>query len=122
MLTNMPRMPAMQDIFTSLTGASKPHHMVDGAGVVLGYSHFGMLAAARWNITQTIEHLRAALQDNPGFQLKIIGHSLGGGTAALFTMMCAPVAITWTQKYHKDSTDCKTALSMYEAARLARKS
>ena len=37
-----------QDMFTSLTGASKPHHIVDGAGVVLGYSHFGMLAAARW--------------------------------------------------------------------------
>ena len=38
---------AVQDIFTSLTGASKPHHVVDDQGVVLGYSHFGMLAAAR---------------------------------------------------------------------------
>ena len=38
----------VQDIFTSLTGASKPHHVVDDQGVVLGYSHFGMLAAARW--------------------------------------------------------------------------
>ena len=38
---------AAQDIFTSLTGASKPHHVVDEQGVVLGYSHFGMLAAAR---------------------------------------------------------------------------
>ena len=37
----------VQDIFTSLTGASKPHHVVDEQGVVLGYSHFGMLAAAR---------------------------------------------------------------------------
>ena len=37
----------LQDIFTSLTGASKPHHVVDDKGVVLGYSHFGMLAAAR---------------------------------------------------------------------------
>ncbi len=25
----------MQDMFTSLTGASKPHHIVDDAGVVL---------------------------------------------------------------------------------------
>ena len=38
----------LQDIFTSLTGASKPHHVVDEKGVVLGYSHFGMLAAARY--------------------------------------------------------------------------
>ena len=77
----------LQDIFTSLTGASKPHHMVDGAGVVLGYSHFGMLAAARWVLSQTHLQLRKALQENPGYHLKVIGHSLGGGTAALFTMM-----------------------------------
>eukprot|EP00951_Prasinocladus_malaysianus_P047205 scaffold649370_cov50-Prasinocladus_malaysianus.AAC.1 len=37
-----------QDMFTCLTSAVKPHHMTGSSGVVLGYSHFGMLAAARW--------------------------------------------------------------------------
>jgi hypothetical protein len=39
---------SFKDAFTSLTGAARPHHVVDHNGVVLGYSHFGMLAAARW--------------------------------------------------------------------------
>ena len=77
----------LQDMFTSLTGASKPHHMVNGAGVVLGYSHFGMLAGARWLLHKAEEPLRQALESNPGLQLKIVGHSLGGGTAAMLTMM-----------------------------------
>lgn len=29
---------SFKDLFTSLTGASKPHHLVDHQGVVLGYS------------------------------------------------------------------------------------
>jgi hypothetical protein len=47
-------------------GASKPHHLVDANGVVLGYSHFGMLAAARWIQGQTRQRLEQALADNPG--------------------------------------------------------
>ena len=73
----------LQDMFTSLTGASKPHHMVSGSGVVLGYSHFGMLAAARWVLQQVEEKLREAMADCPGYHLQIVGHSLGAGTAAL---------------------------------------
>ena len=105
-------------MFTSLTGASKPHHVVDEDGVVLGYrsgppeartsmkcavpvqgqgaelcapacSHFGMLAAARWILQETLEPLKAALAEYPSFQLRIVGHSLGAGAAALLTMMCA---------------------------------
>jgi hypothetical protein len=78
---------SFKDAFTSLTGASKPHHVVDSNGVVLGYSHFGMLAAARWLKTQVKSHLEAALLANPGYKLYIVGHSLGGGTAAMLTMM-----------------------------------
>lgn len=85
---------AVQDMFTSLTGASKPHHIVDGAGVVLGYAHFGMLAGARWLMQETAQPLREALADNPGYSCKIVGHSLGGGTAAMLTMMCATHAMT----------------------------
>ena len=60
----------MQDMFTSLTGASKPHHMVDpDSGVVLGYSHFGMLAAARWLQQQLMGTLQQAMQEHPGYLL-----------------------------------------------------
>ncbi len=78
---------SFKDAFTSLTGASKPHHVVDSNGVVLGYSHFGMLAAARWLKSQVTHHLEAALLANPGYKLYLVGHSLGGGTAAMLTMM-----------------------------------
>ena len=82
------RVAALQDMFTSLTGTSKPHHMVDPeSGVVLGYSHFGMLAAARWLLQQLSGTMKQALTDHPGYKLKVIGHSLGGGTAAMLTMM-----------------------------------
>jgi len=78
---------SFKDAFTSLTGASKPHHVVDSNGVVLGYSHFGMLAAARWLKAQVMDQLEAALLANPGYKLYLVGHSLGGGTAAMLTMM-----------------------------------
>ncbi|EIE19233.1 alpha/beta-hydrolase [Coccomyxa subellipsoidea C-169] len=83
---------SLKDMFTSLTGASKPHHIVDGAGVVLGYAHFGMLAGARWLMHETAQPLRDALAENPGYCCKIVGHSLGGGTAAMLTMMLRDAA------------------------------
>lgn len=42
-------------------------------GVVLGYSHLGMLAAARWLLKQVTPLLRLALAANPGYQLRIVG-------------------------------------------------
>lgn len=77
---------SIKDAFTSLTGASKPHHVVDSNGVTLGYSHFGMLAAARWLKAEIGDDLVHAL-DESGYDPLIIGHSLGGGTAAMLTMM-----------------------------------
>ena len=38
---------------------------------------------------KTYNELQEALAASPGFKLKIIGHSLGGGTAAIATMMYA---------------------------------
>jgi hypothetical protein len=78
---------SFKDMFTSLTGASKPHHMVSSDGVVLGFSHFGMLAGARWLKARLNGRLQAALEENPGYALKVAGHSLGGGAAAMLTMM-----------------------------------
>lgn len=56
-------------------GTVKPHHAVTGDGVVLGYSHLGMLAAARWLMGSTKSTLIAALQQNPGYTLKIVGET-----------------------------------------------
>ncbi|GFR41943.1 hypothetical protein Agub_g2737, partial [Astrephomene gubernaculifera] len=80
---------SMKDLFTSLAGAAKPHHVVDPltGQLVLGWSHLGMLAAARWLARQVAPLLRGALREHPGYQLRIVGHSMGGGTAVLLTMM-----------------------------------
>lgn len=51
----------------------KPHHVVTPEGVALGYSHLGMLAAARWLLSQTKASLIQALDEHPGYQLRIVG-------------------------------------------------
>lgn len=72
------------------TGAVVPFHhtIVQEGGVsdlVLGYAHFGMVAAARWIAKLSGPCLAQALQMYPDFKIKVVGHSLGGGTAALLT-------------------------------------
>lgn len=54
-------------------GTTKPHHVVTPEGVALGYSHLGMLAAARWLLSQTKASLIQALDEHPGYQLRIVG-------------------------------------------------
>ncbi|CAH1434785.1 unnamed protein product [Lactuca virosa] len=81
---------SIKDTLTAATGAVVPfHHSVlhDGgiSNLILGYAHCGMVAAARWIAKLSIPFLLQALKENPGYQVKIVGHSLGGGTAALLT-------------------------------------
>ncbi|XP_076886870.1 uncharacterized protein LOC143536853 [Bidens hawaiensis] len=81
---------SMKDTLTAATGAVVPfHHTVVHEGgvsdVILGYAHCGMVAAARWIAKLATPVLLKALQDNPDYKLQIVGHSLGGGTAALLT-------------------------------------
>ncbi|KAL4565222.1 hypothetical protein LXL04_029308 [Taraxacum kok-saghyz] len=81
---------SIKDTLTAATGAVVPfHHSVlhDGgiSNLILGYAHCGMVAAARWIAKLSIPFLLQALKDNPGYEVKIVGHSLGGGTAALLT-------------------------------------
>jgi hypothetical protein len=85
---------SIKDAFTSLTGTSKPHHVVGNTGVVLGWSHFGMLASARWIHKKAVKVLNEFLAPRPDWRLQIVGHSLGGGTAALLCMMCDAEFIT----------------------------
>ncbi|KAG0476182.1 hypothetical protein HPP92_013023 [Vanilla planifolia] len=44
-----------------------------------------MVAAARWIAKLAAPCLTRALLEHPDYQLKVVGHSLGGGTAALLT-------------------------------------
>ncbi|KAK2990303.1 hypothetical protein RJ640_014755 [Escallonia rubra] len=81
---------SIKDTLTAATGAVVPfHHSVlhDGgiSNLVLGYAHCGMVAAARWIAKLSTPFLLKALDENPDYQVKIVGHSLGGGTAALLT-------------------------------------
>ena len=73
-------------MFTSLSGAVKPHHVLNPDGTLaLGHAHLGMLAAARWLERHVVPTLLEALHSNPGYSLRVVGHSMGGGTAALLT-------------------------------------
>lgn len=81
---------SIKDTLTAVTGAVVPfHHSVvcekGVSNLVLGYAHGGMVAAARWIAKLSTPCLLTALNNHPDYKLKIIGHSLGGGTAALLT-------------------------------------
>lgn len=81
---------SVKDTLTAATGAVVPfHHTVVHEGgvrnLVLGYAHCGMVAAARWIAKLSTTCLINALGNYPDYKLKIVGHSLGGGTAALLT-------------------------------------
>nr|XP_004235552.1 uncharacterized protein LOC101253572 [Solanum lycopersicum] len=81
---------SIKDTLTAATGAVVPfHHTVVHEGgvsnLVLGYAHCGMVAAARWIARLATPCLLKALSIYPEYKLKIVGHSLGGGTAAILT-------------------------------------
>ncbi|KAL3727727.1 hypothetical protein ACJRO7_032465 [Eucalyptus globulus] len=81
---------SIKDTLTAATGAVVPfHHSVlcDGgiSNLVLGYAHCGMVAAARWIAKLSTPYLLKALDEHPDYKIKVVGHSLGGGTAALLT-------------------------------------
>ncbi|WVZ11235.1 hypothetical protein V8G54_015765 [Vigna mungo] len=80
----------IKDTLTAATGATVPfHHSIvsDGqiSNLVLGHAHCGMVAAARWIAKLCIPALLKALNECPDSKVKVIGHSLGGGTASLLT-------------------------------------
>ncbi|XP_050366736.1 uncharacterized protein LOC126785168 [Argentina anserina] len=53
-----------------------------------GFStHFGTAEAARWFITHEMGNIKKYLEKYEGFKLRLVGHSLGGATAALLAIM-----------------------------------
>ncbi|KAL7607085.1 hypothetical protein Lser_V15G15252 [Lactuca serriola] len=81
----------IKDTLTAATGAVVSfHHTVVHEGgvtnfVLLGYAHCGMVAAAGWIAKLATPLLLKAFQDYRDYKLQIVGHSLGGGIAALLT-------------------------------------
>ncbi len=77
-----------------MTSASKPHHVVDADGVTLGYTHFGMLAAARWIRAQVI--LVFLMEFCCGFEAALLnapnGHSSRNRTERGAFMLWTPFA------------------------------
>ncbi|KAL8491989.1 hypothetical protein ACS0TY_023549 [Phlomoides rotata] len=62
--------------------------ILDDGGIsnlVLGYAHCGMVAGARWIAKLSSPTLLKAVEQYPDYEVKVVGHSLGGGTAALLT-------------------------------------
>ncbi|KAG2559081.1 hypothetical protein PVAP13_8NG323000 [Panicum virgatum] len=81
-----------KDRLTAATAAEVPfHHSVlqDGrrSNLVTGHAHCGMVAAARWIADQAIPCLSKAVEQFPDYRIKIIGHSMGAGIAAILTYM-----------------------------------
>ncbi|CAL4978991.1 unnamed protein product [Urochloa decumbens] len=81
-----------KDRLTAATAAEVPfHHSVlhDGhkSNLVVGHAHCGMVAAARWIADQAIPCLSKAVEQFPDYKIKIIGHSMGAGIAAILTYM-----------------------------------
>ncbi|XP_027910684.1 uncharacterized protein LOC114169638 [Vigna unguiculata] len=84
---------SVRDTLTDAIGAPvsfSPFIYIDGElkqDMVSGYGHRGMVAAARWIKKHCTPILLDELRKNHDYQIKVVGHSLGGGTAALLTYM-----------------------------------
>ena len=44
-----------------------------------GYAHWGMLQAASWFVQNVLEKVAGFVKERPGYELLLIGHSLGAG-------------------------------------------
>ncbi len=65
----------MHDVLTNAAGASLP---VPG-----GHVHWGMHSAAHALLAEALPGVSQLLAAHPGYDLQLVGHSLGGGCAAL---------------------------------------
>ncbi|KNC52849.1 uncharacterized protein AMSG_08996 [Thecamonas trahens ATCC 50062] len=72
----------MKDALTDLTAAQNDWPLADGERV-----HRGMHISTMWFMENVKPLLEEALEANPGYELTVVGHSLGGATAALSTLL-----------------------------------
>jgi hypothetical protein len=71
----------VSDLITDLHYSAKPFKG--------GYCHHGMLTSAQWFDRLLKPYILKALKDYPGYEVKIIGHSLGSGVGVVLTILWA---------------------------------
>lgn len=72
--------------------SSLPEALTDLAGSIVdfplgGSTHHGIHQCAQWLLAHETEPLAGLLAERPGYRLKLVGHSLGAGAAALLGML-----------------------------------
>uniref|UniRef100_A0A7I4CAW7 Fungal lipase-type domain-containing protein n=1 Tax=Physcomitrium patens TaxID=3218 RepID=A0A7I4CAW7_PHYPA len=72
----------VHDIITDLASNSGGASNLDGENV-----HYGSVEAARWFMEHELSTLKSCLHEHEGYELRLVGHSLGGSTAALLALM-----------------------------------
>ncbi|BBN04068.1 sn1-specific diacylglycerol lipase [Marchantia polymorpha subsp. ruderalis] len=72
----------LHDLVTDLATHNENSGILDGEPV-----HYGSFEAAQWLQRHEAATLRRCLEENKGFELLLVGHSLGGATAALLGML-----------------------------------
>ncbi|KAK9817785.1 hypothetical protein WJX72_002124 [[Myrmecia] bisecta] len=70
---------SLHDALTNLASSAEPF--------MGGQAHLGMLRSAEWLKENELDMLAKLLKEHEGYSLRIIGHSLGGGTASLLCML-----------------------------------
>jgi len=89
-----------QEIIIAIRGTFHIHDaLIDLNGMnepfLDGYAHSGMLQTAKKKMLAIIPILEDALQKYPNYKIKILGHSLGAGTAALLTILLVQERPQW---------------------------
>eukprot|EP00775_Hariotina_reticulata_P006650 gene6650-6875_t len=69
----------VEDMLTDACAACSPY-----CG---GAAHWGMLSAAQWFVENEVAQVKELLDQRPGYELLLVGHSLGAGTAAMLAHM-----------------------------------
>jgi len=77
----------MHDFLTDLCGRNVPFQS--------GFAHHGILKCAETKAKYCIPFLEKLRVKYPSYDIKVVGHSLGGGTAALLTMILVTEHPDW---------------------------
>ncbi|KAL2635883.1 hypothetical protein R1flu_007362 [Riccia fluitans] len=72
----------LHDLITDLATHNENAGILDGEPV-----HYGSYEAARWLQRHESSTLKRCLQEHKGYDLLVVGHSLGGATAAMLGML-----------------------------------
>ncbi|KAL8142610.1 hypothetical protein V2J09_015642, partial [Rumex salicifolius] len=73
---------SVYDLITDIVSSSNEEVTFEGYS-----THFGVAESARWFLTHEMKRIKKCLDENKGFRLRLVGHSLGAATASLLAVM-----------------------------------